>query len=57
VVWQAGIGVPPGGRLLLGYVAGPADAAANLQVFGASASEGGEGRALRLSLPAGSGAR
>jgi hypothetical protein len=36
--WLDGVSVPAGGRLLLGYVAGPAGALANLTVYGVSAT-------------------
>jgi hypothetical protein len=36
--WLGGVSVQAGNRLLLGYVAGPAGAVANLQVYGLSAS-------------------
>jgi len=49
-VWQGGIGVAAGQRLLLGYVDGPASALPNVRIFGASASTRGDNRALRLEV-------
>jgi hypothetical protein len=50
--WTEGITVPAGGRLLLGYVAGPAGMSANLKVYGVSASGLDNGRELRLGTSA-----
>jgi len=46
VVWQGGLTVPAGQRLLLGYVVGPSSAMGDVRLFGVSAAGGG--RALRL---------
>ena len=47
VVWPNGISVPARGRVLLGYIAGAADALANIRIFGSSASTP-DGQAIRL---------
>jgi hypothetical protein len=52
VAWLEGVSVRAGGRLLLGYVAGPAGAAANLKVYGVSASGLDDNREVRLDAPA-----
>ncbi|HUP02858.1 MAG TPA: DVUA0089 family protein [Bryobacteraceae bacterium] len=49
-VWQSGISITAGERLLLGYLSGASDAAPGIRIFGASASSG-DGRAIRLDLP------
>jgi hypothetical protein len=46
--WLNGVSVQAGGRLLLGYVAGPAVASANLKVYGASAGGLDDNREVRL---------
>ena len=51
--WLQGINVKAGNRLLLGYVAGPAAAMANLKVFGLSAAGLVDNREVRLAPPAG----
>jgi uncharacterized repeat protein (TIGR01451 family) len=48
VAWLDGVSVRAGARLLLGYVAGPAGAAANLKVYGVSASGLEDNREVRL---------
>ncbi len=53
VAWLNGVSVPAGGRLLLGYVAGPAVVLANLKVYGVSASGLDDNREVRLDAPAG----
>jgi hypothetical protein len=55
--WLDGVSVPAGGRLLLGYVAGPAVVLANLKVYGVSASGLDDNREVRLDAPAGAGPR
>jgi uncharacterized repeat protein (TIGR01451 family) len=52
VVWQSGISVPAGQRLLLGYVAGPSDALANIRIFGSSAAGADDNREIKLEGPA-----
>ena len=51
--WLDGVSVPAGGRLLLGYIAGPAAVSANLKVYGVSASGLDDNREVRLGAPAG----
>jgi hypothetical protein len=46
--WLNGVSVPAGGRLQLGYVEGPVGIAANLKVYGASASGVADNREVRL---------
>ncbi len=46
--WLDGITVPAGGRLLLGYVGGPAGALSNVQFYGVSASGLDDSREVRL---------
>jgi hypothetical protein len=46
------VSVPAGGRLLLGYVTGPAGMSANLKVYGVSASGLDDGRYVRLGMSA-----
>jgi uncharacterized repeat protein (TIGR01451 family) len=46
--WLNGVSVRAGERLLLGYVTGPTGAAANLKVYGASASGLDDNREVRL---------
>jgi hypothetical protein len=48
VAWLEGVSVRAGGRLLLGCVAGPAGALANLRVYGMSASGLDDNREVRL---------
>ena len=48
VAWLEGVTVRAGERLLLGYVAGPAGALANLNVYGLSASGLDDNREVRL---------
>jgi sugar lactone lactonase YvrE len=52
VVWQSGISVPAGQRLLLGYVAGPSDALPNIRIFGSSAAGADDNREIKLEGPA-----
>jgi len=49
VAWVEGLSVRPGGRLLLGYVTGPAGVSANLKVYGMSASNLKDHRTIPLS--------
>jgi hypothetical protein len=55
VAWLEGLSVRAGERLLLGYVAGPAGASANLKVYGISASGLADNREVRLDAPAAGG--
>jgi hypothetical protein len=48
--WLAGLSVPAGERILLGYVEGPAGALANLKVYGLSASGLDDNREVRLEV-------
>jgi hypothetical protein len=57
VAWLEGVSVRAGERLLLGYVAGPAGASANLKVYGISASGLDDNREVRLDAPATGGLR
>jgi hypothetical protein len=57
VAWFAGVNVRAGERLLLGYVAGPTGASANLRVYGTSASGLDDNREVRLDAPATAGLR
>jgi hypothetical protein len=52
VAWLEGVTVRAGERLLLGYVAGPAGASANLKVFGISGSRLDDSQEVRLNAPA-----
>jgi hypothetical protein len=52
VAWLDGVSVRAGERLLLGYVAGPAGALANLKLYGISASGPDDNREVRLDAPA-----
>jgi hypothetical protein len=52
VAWLEGVTVRAGERVLLGYVAGPAGASANLKVFGVSASRLDDSQEVRLNAPA-----
>jgi hypothetical protein len=54
-VWLDGVSLRAGERLLLGYVEAPAGAAANLRVYGASASGLDDNRGVRLDAPAATG--
>jgi hypothetical protein len=49
--WMQGVNASMGESLLLGYVAGPAGALANVRVFGASAASLDESRKLTLAVP------
>jgi hypothetical protein len=51
VAWLSGVSVPAGQRLLLGYVEGSAGAAANLEVYGISASGLDDNRDVVLDAP------
>jgi hypothetical protein len=53
VAWLNGLSVRAGERLLLGYVAGPTGASANLKVYGMSASGLDDDREVRLEASAG----
>jgi hypothetical protein len=57
VAWLEGVSVRAGGRLLLGYVAGPAGFSANLGVYGTSAAGLDDNREVRLDAPATAGLR
>jgi hypothetical protein len=48
VAWLEGLSIRAGARLLLGYVAGPAGALANLKAYGISASGLDDNREVRL---------
>ena len=50
VAWLGGLSIRAGERLLLGYVAGPAGALANLKVYGLSASGLDDNREVRLDV-------
>ena len=50
--WLDGVSVRLGERLLLGYIAGPPEALANLKVYGVSASRLDDNREVRLNAPA-----
>jgi hypothetical protein len=52
LAWLQGITVPAGGRLLLGYVTGPAGMSARLRVYGVSAGGLDDGREVRLDASA-----
>jgi hypothetical protein len=51
VAWLEGLSIRAGARLLLGYVAGPAGALANLKAYGISASGLDDNREVRLDAP------
>ncbi len=53
--WLEGVSVPAGGRLLLGYVSGPAGALAKVQFYGVSASGLDDNRQVPFNAPAGAG--
>jgi hypothetical protein len=55
VAWLDGVNVPAGARLLLGYVAGPARAWANLKVYSVSGSGLDDGREVRVDAPVAAG--
>jgi hypothetical protein len=57
VAWFEGVNVRAGERLLLGYVAGPTGASANLKVYGMSGSGLDDNREVRLGAPAAGGLR
>jgi hypothetical protein len=49
--WLAGLSLPPGGRLLLGYVEGPAASLAGLEVYGVSAVRLGDDQLVGIDAP------
>jgi hypothetical protein len=51
--WLGGLNVPAGQRILLGYVVGPAGSAANLKVFGTSATGLNDNQEIGLDVSAG----
>jgi len=55
LAWLEGLSVPAGGRVLLGYVSGPAGMAGNLSVSGMSAAEMDSSREINLDGPSRSG--
>jgi hypothetical protein len=55
--WLEGVSIRAGERLLLGYVAGPPGALANLKVYGVSASGLDDSREVRLEAPGTGGVR
>ena len=55
--WHEGVTVRAGERILLGYVAGPARALADLKVYGVSASGLDDNGEVRLEAPSGAGMR
>ena len=50
--WLDGVSVQAGGRLLLGYVAGPSGTLANIEIYGVSASGLDDNREVRLEAKA-----
>ena len=55
--WLEGVSIRAGERLLLGYVAGPPGALANLKVYGVSANGLDDSREVRLEAPGTGGVR